>query len=622
MRNRELERKLRAALGSDELSDDPLPSVNELLPHRQDTVQPCMTSETKAASITSPRDPKDSSDDDRKMSSEASAAPLDSAGGPSIFPRHSSSSNMNEVIELTISDRPSLGSPSDDPPLGWVEDDILNDGDTEPDESEDMAPSAGYFGDSSIYAFISTVRTSHAVSKSSPTASNRSKHREPSNAPTTLAQQLYRVQNGIVHLNDCLALPRRALADRLVDAYFLYVHSLLPFIHEPTFRTNYERTWRAGPEGIGNYRLSWLGVLNLIFAYGCEFVDMPPDRHQAAASRFFSRAKVIVFSEVFRSGNLEILQTLLLMSHYLQSTNELNKCWSVVGLFIRMAQGMGLHLEPSRWNVSPVEREIRRRLWWGGFVVDRTLGLKYGRPPSSGADETIHVELPTPIDDDYLRDDIADPRQPTELPSKTHFFIACIGLARHLESIVRELYLGGEMEEQSHSTCRPGCPNKSSAPGATFGDRDVTYEQGRLLSAAVRLHGELVAWEDTLPSHLKSDAVVHDWQLQRQRNIIYCKFLNARLVLHRQPFLLFCRKKMEDVCLRSIAISCGRQCLSDARELILLMHKLHRPKMVNLWWYNAHCTFFPLNTMSYQSMRIIACRRFHCALCSRQSRCT
>lgn len=276
------------------------------------------------------------SSDDLHLEPETSTTPPDASHDTGSSPRDLDSSNTagDGDREATVSSQPNLGIPQNKPPVGWVEDDTSNDDDT---ESDSMNTSAGYFGDSSIYAFISIVRPTNGSSAGSPTTAATLKHCHVTSSPSSCVQQLDRARHGTADVNDCLALPQRYLADRLVDAYFLYVHSLLPFIHEPTFRAKYERTWRSGPDGIGNHHLSWLGVLNLIFAYGCEFVDLPPDRARTSALRFFSRAKTILFSEVFRSGSLETVQTLLLMSHYLQSTNELNKCWSVVGLCIRMA---------------------------------------------------------------------------------------------------------------------------------------------------------------------------------------------------------------------------------------------------------------------------------------------
>jgi hypothetical protein len=57
------------------------------------------------------------------------------------------------------------------------------------------------------------------------------------------------------------------------------------------------------------------------------------------------------------------------MGGFLQSTNRPNRCWNVVGMAIRIAQGLGLHVESTGGDL--VERETRRRIWWGCVLMDR-----------------------------------------------------------------------------------------------------------------------------------------------------------------------------------------------------------------------------------------------------------
>ena len=43
---------------------------------------------------------------------------------------------------------------------------------------------------------------------------------------------------------------------------------------------------------------------------------------------------------------IELVQLLLLMGFYLQSTERFSECWNITGLAICMAQNMGLQLNP------------------------------------------------------------------------------------------------------------------------------------------------------------------------------------------------------------------------------------------------------------------------------------
>jgi hypothetical protein len=76
---------------------------------------------------------------------------------------------------------------------------------------------------------------------------------------------------------------------------------------------------------------------------------------------------------------LELVQLLLLMGFYLQSTEKFSKCWNISGLAIRTAQDMGLHLNAEEalrrgfLDAEPVQLdlEMRRRVWHGCVLLDR-----------------------------------------------------------------------------------------------------------------------------------------------------------------------------------------------------------------------------------------------------------
>jgi hypothetical protein len=87
--------------------------------------------------------------------------------------------------------------------------------------------------------------------------------------------------------------------------------------------------------------------------------------------------KSLTFQLVGR-GSLELVQTLLLTAQYLQSTQMWGMCWNLVGLAVRLAQGIGLHLNPSdsskhsgAQSSSLLDEEMRRRVWGGCVTLDR-----------------------------------------------------------------------------------------------------------------------------------------------------------------------------------------------------------------------------------------------------------
>ncbi|KIM77707.1 hypothetical protein PILCRDRAFT_825147 [Piloderma croceum F 1598] len=180
--------------------------------------------------------------------------------------------------------------------------------------------------------------------------------------------------------DDAFGLPHRFVADRLVDAYFKFRHPLNAYLHENSFRSRYRRLWFSedlGGEEATQNNLAWLGLVNLVFAFGSKYARVATD-----ILRFFKRAKTLVFSGLLQAGSIELIQALLLMGQYLHGSLELKNCWTVVGLAIRTAQGLGLHLDRGEFAANVVEHEVRKRFWWGCFILDRVLRMKVGRPPT------------------------------------------------------------------------------------------------------------------------------------------------------------------------------------------------------------------------------------------------
>jgi hypothetical protein len=294
------------------------------------------------------------------------------------------------------------------------------------------------------------------------------------------------LQNPSGDVESYFELPDRMLADSLVDAYFRRTHKLYPFLHEGTFRAEYEATW-ARPSSGRSSRRSWVGLLNMVFAHGCECCDtVPHDKTPVYAASFFSRSKNILISQLFTSGSLETVQSLLLMCYYLQGTIDLHQCWNLVGLTVRIATSLDLHSNLGQDHVLPVEREMRKRSWWGCVALNWTLSMKLGCPPLLRTEDG-NVDLPLEVDDQYIINGTCTSRQPNGTPSFISFFVTTIQLAQIVHNISEGLYLR-----------RPQTYDKETSKQA----RTQQSTCSRVLSKIVTLDGQLQAWLDNIPRHL------------------------------------------------------------------------------------------------------------------------
>jgi hypothetical protein len=93
-------------------------------------------------------------------------------------------------------------------------------------------------------------------------------------------------------------LPHRFVVDRLGEAYFNFRHPLKTYLHESSIRQRFERLWlseSSGGEAASENNLAWLGLVNLVFAFGSDHAKIP-GRISVDRARFFKMAKTLVFS--------------------------------------------------------------------------------------------------------------------------------------------------------------------------------------------------------------------------------------------------------------------------------------------------------------------------------------
>ena len=168
----------------------------------------------------------------------------------------------------------------------------------------------------------------------------------------------------------CVLPPRRS-ADQMLEVYWKEVHHLYPFLHRPSFLRVYQSLWTAdGPES--NSKMAYC-ILNTLFAICCQVKKRSaPEEQGKSADIFFKRAMYLLRVDIIGPGSMSLIAALLLMGQYLQSTEWPQRCWVVVGIAIRVAQGLGLHLPQTTARMeTQQDREMARRLWHGCVFMDR-----------------------------------------------------------------------------------------------------------------------------------------------------------------------------------------------------------------------------------------------------------
>lgn len=176
----------------------------------------------------------------------------------------------------------------------------------------------------------------------------------------------------------------------MIDAYFAQYHVSYPNLHEPTFRAQYSEVIPR-PNG-----QCWT-----VLAYVVAAIGVWSSASSAAATdtldlTLFARARSMLSFDFLEVGNMTLVLSLTLASNYQQKRDKPNSGYNYLGLAVRMAMVLGLHKEFQGWNISPLNMEIRRRVWWSLCVIDVGATITFIRPdvwPYNGIDVSLPLNV-------------------------------------------------------------------------------------------------------------------------------------------------------------------------------------------------------------------------------------
>ncbi|KIW39315.1 hypothetical protein, variant [Exophiala oligosperma] len=261
----------------------------------------------------------------------------------------------------------------------------------------------GYFGPSSNVAFVRHISLALAkASGQSQMIQTRTDSSLPSANEWTRVTRPHYVHGGTSEGTfprsqrsvNIYTLPPEDYTWRLIKEYFQKTGQLLPFIHEESFCETYFQLKRTN---FTMARRTWLGLLNMILAMATTLtVDGYPSSEERIAESdvYYQRANGLCERESRTNNSLELVQYLLIVGQYLQGTQKSVRAWTVHGLAITTAFQLGLHSPRTNQDFPPLESEIRKRVWFGCILLDRTLSMTYGRACMI-PEKYIKLELPT-----------------------------------------------------------------------------------------------------------------------------------------------------------------------------------------------------------------------------------
>ncbi|KAH9807345.1 GAL4-like Zn(II)2Cys6 (or C6 zinc) binuclear cluster DNA-binding domain [Teratosphaeria destructans] len=160
------------------------------------------------------------------------------------------------------------------------------------------------------------------------------------------------------------------------------------------------RTAAAGSsEGLSEQSIfgqsyQWLGMLFACLASGAQCSQMPRKERELTSQVYICCSfECLRFTNFLSQPTLESIQSLCVMGNVMMNNMNAGTTWCLLGLTIRLAEGLGLHRScPPH---IPMEHVLpRARIWWAILWQDSLLSITYDRASTTASFDTATMPPP------------------------------------------------------------------------------------------------------------------------------------------------------------------------------------------------------------------------------------
>jgi hypothetical protein len=335
--------------------------------------------------------------------------------------------------------------------------------------------------------------------------------------------------------------------ETLIAAFFDHINPDFPVLHEASFREAYEG-WVASP---GSADPAWLCsfLCVLLLARRVARVTFPEEQERLWWRRVQSLLPVVIFT-----SSVMAVEAMMLAAMHLHNTNHRDACWNLTGTAVRVAFAIGLHQDKVSTLQTPLARELRKRLWWTLYAFEQMQVSSYDRPSA-----------------------IEHPGSRISCPNER-----IIGMANYCPPDYCRWF--NRLVVHLGSACRAPKTIKAKSSEESY--------VGPLSPAAAVLR-DMERWQDTLPQHLRMEALnTAPPAFQRPLLLLHAKYHYTIIVLCRAALLARASILSKDgrdspnAALTAMADSCAESGRALAR-ILLRLESIGKFDAITWWdvWY-------------------------------------
>ncbi|KAJ5634373.1 hypothetical protein N7528_002215 [Penicillium herquei] len=322
------------------------------------------------------------------------------------------------------------------------------------------------------------------------------------------------LQSGSSLASSITCLPPRYVAEFLVQIFFKYAQTNNFYVEEDWLCDKLNICY-TNPSSLSSDDAGAVCAILMVLAVGTQFAHMEsptpvnclPSDAAANQDHHFSEDEVgltfyqfasKLLPDIIATASVRSVQACLLIGTYLLPLDTSGLCYTYFGLALKLAIQNGMHRRYHGEGLSRRIVEIRNRVFWTAYTIEKRISILHGRPASlADAD----VDAPLPLDFPEL--------MPAAQPSNHTNMVTLITLTLKLGQVSNEI--------SSLRTCPKG-------------------QQQDCLERLLNIRKHLVEWWSTLPEETSCRDLNPSGPLFRSNVHLKLDYCLTRIFIGR-PFL-------------------------------------------------------------------------------------
>ncbi|UPX15710.1 uncharacterized protein EKO05_0006150 [Ascochyta rabiei] len=239
--------------------------------------------------------------------------------------------------------------------------------------------------------------------------------------------------------------PPRSVATFLIDVFFKHATSFYYFTDRGSLDGILDHIYE-NRAGLRSKDVTPSCLVLMVLAVGTQYVHLEsPEKDSRRVNGILSNSKehksweldigsafyrqvAKLLSEVIHSGSLLSVQVFLLLGLYCLPLDASGLSYVYFNLAVKVAIQNGMHRRVSRSIFHAKNKEIRRRIWWTAYCMERKIGIYHGRPASINPSD-IDADIPQSPDGNNISNDSFD----------ASGLLESIDLTRQAEAFLQEI---------------------------------------------------------------------------------------------------------------------------------------------------------------------------------------